>query len=67
MDAVSNSIIIPITKPYSIAVLVSASITLLRFKYPQLVPFSSLTLLINKYSNSIIIITNLYSHVAIIS
>jgi len=67
MDAVSNGVIIPVTNPCSIAVSVSTFIALLRFGYPQLVPFSSLALLINKYYNSIIIVTNLYPYVAIIS
>jgi len=67
MDAVSNGIIIPITKPCSVAVLVSTPIALLRFRYPQLVPFLSLSLLINKYSNSIVIIADLYPHIIVIS
>jgi len=33
MEIVSNSIAMPITKPYLVMVLVSTSITLLRFKY----------------------------------
>ena len=57
----------PVTKPRFIVVLVSASIALLRFKYPQLVSFSSLLLLINKCSNSIVIITNFYLYITIIS
>ena len=65
MDAVSNGVMIPVTKPYSIAVLVSASIALLRFRYPSLVPLSSLSLLINKYSDSIIIVTNLYPYITV--
>jgi len=67
IDSVSNGVIIPITKPRSVVVLVSTSVTLLRFKHPQLASFSSLLLLINKYSNSIIIITNLYPYVTVIS
>jgi len=67
MDAVSSGVMIPTTNPRSIVVLVSASITLLRFKCPQLASFFSLLLLINKYSNSIIIVTNLYLHVTVIS
>jgi len=67
MDSVSNGIIIPITNPYSIVVSVSASIILPRYKYSQLALFSSLSLLINKYSNSIIIVTNLYLYIALIS
>ena len=67
MDIVSNGIIIPVTNPRSIVVLVSTSIALLRYKCSQLASFSSLSLLINKYSNSIIIITNFYPHVALIS
>jgi len=67
MDTVSNGIIIPITKPRSIVVLVSTSIALLRFKCPQLASFSFLSLLINKYSNSIIIVANLYPYIIIIS
>ena len=34
MDAVSNSVMIPITKPHSVVVLVSTSVALLRFKRP---------------------------------
>jgi len=67
MDAISNSVIIPVTEPCFIAVLVSTSIALLRFRYPQLVPLLSLLLLINKYSNSIVIITNYYPYVTVIS
>jgi len=67
MDTVFNSIIIPITNPRSIVVLVSTFITLLRYKYSQLALFSSLSLLINKYFNSIIIITNLYLYITLIS
>jgi len=67
MDAVSNGIIMPVTKPCSIAVSVSTFITLLRFRYPQLVPLFSLLLLINKYSDFIVIVTNRYSHITVIS
>jgi len=67
MDTIFNSIIIPITKPYSIVVLVSTPIILLRFKCSQLASFSSLLLLINKYSSSIIIVTNLYLYITVIS
>jgi len=67
MEIVSNSVIIPVTNPRSIVVLVSTSVALLRFKYSQLASFLSLLLIINKYSNSIIIIANLYPHIAIIS
>jgi len=64
IDAIFKGVMIPITKPCSIAVLVSAFIiALLRFGYPQLVPLVFLSLLINKYSNSIIIITNYYPHI----
>jgi len=57
----------PVTNPRSIVVLVSTSVILLRYKYSQLVLFSSLLLLINKYSNSIIIIANLYLYIALTS
>jgi len=67
MDTVSNGIIIPVTNPRSIVVLVSTSIALLRYKCSQLALFSSLLLLINKYSNSIVIITNLYLYIALTS
>ena len=67
MDVVSIGVIIPITNSYSVEVSVSTSIILLRFRYPQLVPFSSLLLLINKYSNSIVIITNLYLYITVTS
>jgi len=67
MEIVSNSVAIPITKPCLVMVLVSTSIMLLRFKYSQLASFLSLLLLINKYSNSIVITTNPYLYVAIIS
>ena len=67
MDAVSNGVIIPITKPRSMVVLVSTLVALLRFKCPQLASYISLSLLINKYSNFIIIITNLYPHITVIS
>ena len=67
MDAISNSVIIPVTKPRFIVVLVSTSITLLRFKCPQLASYSPLLLLINKYSNSIVNVTNLYLYVTVIS
>jgi len=55
-----------ITKPCSIVVLVSTSTTLLRFKRSQLASFS-LSLLINKYSNSIVIIANLYLYITVVS
>jgi len=67
MDTISNSIIISVTKPRSIVILVSISVTLLRFIYHQLATFSSLLLLVNKYSNSIIIFTNPYPYIAVIS
>jgi len=67
MDIVFNGVIIPVTNPYSVEVLVSTSIILLRFKCSQLASFSSLLLLINKYSNSIVIIVNLYLYIAVIS
>jgi len=67
MDAVSNSVIIPVTNPRFVVVLVSASIILLRCKCFQLALFFSLSLLINEYSDSIIIIINLYPYVALIS
>jgi len=67
MDAVSNSVIIPVTNPCFIVVLVSTSVTLLGCKYSQLALFSSLLLLINKYSDFIIIITNLCLYIALIS
>jgi len=67
MDAVSNGIIIPITDPRSIVVLVSTSIILLRFICSQLTALLFLLLLINKYSNSIVIIANLYLYITIIS
>ena len=67
MDAVSNGVMIPVTNPRSIVVLVSASIAFLRYKYSQLTSFSSLLLLINKYSNSIIIVANLYPYIALTS
>ena len=57
----------PVTKPRSIVVLVSTSIALLRVKCPQLASFSSLLLLINKYSNSIVIIASLCPYITIIS
>jgi len=67
MDFKSNGIIIPVTNPRSIVVLVSTSITLLRFKCPWLASIFSLLLIINKYSNSIIIVANPYLYVAVIS
>jgi len=67
MDIASNGVIIPITDPHSVVVLVSTSIALLRFKCSQLASFSSLLLLINKYSNFIIIVANLCPYVALIS
>jgi len=67
MDTISNGVIMPITNPRSIVVSVSTSITLLRFKCPQLASFSPLSLLINKYSNSIVTVTNLYPYIAVIS
>jgi len=67
MEIVSNGIIIPVTNPRFMVVLVSASIALLRYKCSQLASSSSLLLLINKYSNSIVIIANLYPHVTLTS
>jgi len=67
MEIVSNSVAIPVTKPYLVMVSVSASIALLRFKYFQLAFFLSLLLLINKYFNSIIITANLYLYIAVTS
>jgi len=67
MEIVSNGVAIPITKPCLVVVLVSASVALLRFKCSQLASFSPSSLLINKYSDSIVIIANLYPHVAITS
>ena len=67
MDAVSNGVIIPITKPCSMVVLVSTSVILLRFKCPWLASFYSSLLLINKYSNSIIIVANLCPYITITS
>jgi len=67
MEIISNGVIIPITNPRSIVVSVSTSITLLRFKCSQLASFLSLLLVINKYSNFIIIVTNLYLYIAVIS
>ena len=67
MDTVSNGVIIPVIKPCSIVVSVSTSIAYLRFTYSQLTAFSSLLLLINKYSNFIVISTNPYLYIAIIS
>jgi len=45
----------------------STSIALLRFKYSQLASFLSLLLVINKYSNFIVITTNLCLYIAVIS
>jgi len=67
MEIVSNSVAIPITKPYLVIVLVFTSVTLLRFKYSQLASFLSLLLLINKYSNSIIITADLYPYITVTS
>jgi len=67
MEIVSNGVITSVTKPYLVIVSVSASIALLRFKYSQLASFLSLLLLINKYSDSIIITTNLCPYIAVIS
>jgi len=67
IEIVSNGVIIPITDPRSIVVSVSAFIILLRFKCSQLASFLSLSLLINKYSNSIIIVADLCLHITIIS
>jgi len=67
MDVISNGVIMSVINPYSIKVLISTSIALLRFKCSQLASFSSLLLLINKYSNSIVIITNLYLYIIVIS
>jgi len=67
MDAISNGVIMPVTNPRSIVVSVSTSIALLRYKYSQLASFSSLLLLINKYSNSIIIVANLYLYITLTS
>ena len=67
MEIVSNGIIIPVTKPCLVIVSVFTSIALLRFKCSQLASFLSLLLLINKCSNSIVIVTNLYLYVAVIS
>jgi len=67
MDFISSGVIIPATEPRFIVVLVSTSIAFPRFRYSQLVPFSSLLLLINKYFNSIINIVNLYLYIAVIS
>jgi len=67
MEIVSNGVIIPVTEPYSIIVSVFTSVALLRFKCSQLASFSSLSLLINKYSNSIVIITNLRLYIAVTS
>jgi len=67
MDVISNSIIISVINPRSIEVLVSTFIALLRFKCSQLASFSSLLLLINKYSDSIVIVANLYLYIAVTS
>jgi len=67
MDAIFNGVIIPITNPRFIVVLVSAFIALLRYKCSQLALFSFLLLVTNKYSNSIVIIANLYPYIALIS
>ena len=67
MDVISNSIIIPIINPRSVEVLVSTSITLLRVKRSQLASFLSLLLLINRYSDSIVIVTNLCPYITITS
>jgi len=67
MEIISNGIIIPVTNPHSIVVLVFTSVILLRFKCSQLASFLSLLLIINKYSNFIIIITNLCLYIAVIS
>jgi len=65
MEIVSNGVTIPVTKPCLVMVLVSAFVALLRFKCSQLASFSSLSLLINKYSNSIVITTNLRLYIAV--
>ena len=67
MEIVSNGIIIPVTEPYLVMVLVSASVALLRFKYSQLASFLFLLLLINKYSNSIVIAANLCLYITVTS
>ena len=67
IEIIFNGVIIPVTNPRSVVVLVSTSTVLLRFKCFQLASFSSLLLIINKYSASIVIIANLYPHIAVIS
>jgi len=67
MEIVSNGVAIPITKPLLVVVLVSASIMSLRFKCSQLASFLSLLLLINKYSDFIIITANLCLYIAVTS
>jgi len=67
MEIVSNGVITSVTEPRLVMVLVSASVALLRFKCSQLASFSSLLLVINEYSNSIIITANLYPYVAVTS